>query len=818
MKINFIFFLKITACTGVILLLIFSCKKHEKITKVTTDAVSFNADSAFVTAKGTILELGDNPVIDHGFCWSTSVSPSILDAKLSKGKADQTGEFTGIVWDLLGNTIYSFRAYAINENETFYGDVKSVEIPNFLKAVPNPINIYADSGTTGLILRANVEWSVKVNDNWLSVEPQAGPKSDTLIIHYTANEVFDPRTGTFNINNSEMGSLNVAIHQAGMIPTYATVTIGTITNLTTTSLMIEGNLINAGNSAVTQHGHCLSTSPNPTINGDTTALGPMSLPGTFTSSFTGLTKGQKYYIRAYAINFAGNAYSLTDSITTLSDLPVVITSSPGNITQTTAKSGGNVISDGGSFVTERGVCWSISHNPLISGNKTIDGSGTGIFTSNISGLNHATLYYLRAYATNTNGTQYGNEDSCKTLPERPTVYTSNVTNIAQTTALGGGNVVSDGGGPVTARGVCWSILPHPTLADAHTFDGGGLGMFTSNLNGLIPNKQYYIRAYATNTGGTAYGEDEKTFTTAAITLPTVTTADVTNILQTTAISGGDVTADGGSPVTAKGICWSTNPNPTTSNYTFPNGNGLGSFISYITGVTAGTPYYVRAFATNSAGTAYGNQKTFTTLENGVPCLNQDTVVYGGQVYHTVQIETQCWLKENLNIGTMIQGTIQQINNGIIEKYCYNNDQMNCNIYGGLYLWDEMMQYDTIPGIKGLCPWGWHLPTNNEVNVLIMYLGGSGVAGGKLKETGTTYWNSPNTGANNESGFSALPAGQNWYSGITFVDLHTNAYIQTSSSCSSFEIKNIRLYYNADDVDYYCWGYRSTAYSVRCIKN
>jgi uncharacterized protein (TIGR02145 family) len=142
----------------------------------------------------------------------------------------------------------------------------------------------------------------------------------------------------------------------------------------------------------------------------------------------------------------------------------------------------------------------------------------------------------------------------------------------------------------------------------------------------------------------------------------------------------------------------------------------------------------------------------------------------GRNYNTVQIGTQCWMAENLNVGGRIDLNQDQHNNTTIEKYCYNNLEANCDVYGGLYQWYEMMQYNFEPGIQGVCPNGWYLPTAQEWSVLINFLDGEGVAGGKMKENGTSHWDSPNTGATNSSGFTALPAGwcyssyNNWYYG------------------------------------------------------
>ncbi|MCX6223788.1 MAG: hypothetical protein NTV01_03410, partial [Bacteroidia bacterium] len=190
--------------------------------------------------------------------------------------------------------------------------------------------------------------------------------------------------------------------------------------------------------------------------------------------------------------------------------PMVSTAAVTNITVTNATGGGNVTSDGGATVTARGVCWSTSSNPTTANSKTTDGTGTGSFTSNLTGLTGNTTYYIRAYATNSVGTSYGNEVSFKTSPVSPILTTTAITVITQTSASSGGNITDDGGSSVTARGVCWSTVSSPTTTNNKTTDGTGTGPFTSSLSGLTGNTTYYVRAYATNSIGTSYG-NEQTF-------------------------------------------------------------------------------------------------------------------------------------------------------------------------------------------------------------------------------------------------------------------------------------------------------------------
>ncbi len=199
----------------------------------------------------------------------------------------------------------------------------------------------------------------------------------------------------------------------------------------------------------------------------------------------------------------------------------------------------------------------------------------------------------------------------------------------------------------------------------------------------------------------------------------------------------------------------------------------------------------------------------------------------GQSYSTVQIGTQCWMAENINVGTMISGANDQTDNGIIEKYCYGNDIANCDTYGGLYQWGEAMQYDTISSTPDVCPDGWHIPSDDEWKTLEMYLGMSQSdadalgwrgtdEGGKLKETGTTHWNSPNTGATNSSGFTGLPGGYRATSG-SFDYISVYGYYWTSTEYVSNHSKLRTLGSNYSQV-YRENGWNPNGFGVRCIKD
>jgi len=206
-----------------------------------------------------------------------------------------------------------------------------------------------------------------------------------------------------------------------------------------------------------------------------------------------------------------------------------------------------------------------------------------------------------------------------------TVTTSSITNIAETSATGGGNITNAGllyngsAASISARGVCWSTTTNPTISDSKTTDGSGTGSFTSSITGVTAGTPYYVRAYATNEITTAYG-DNVTFTPQG--LATVTTAEATDILSTSVTGGGNVTNDGGGTVSVRGVCYSYSTNPTIANFTKTMGSGTGVFSATITNQISGDyKYYAKAYATNGAGTSYGNEITFTTPCNAPPQIN-----------------------------------------------------------------------------------------------------------------------------------------------------------------------------------------------------
>jgi uncharacterized protein (TIGR02145 family) len=388
-----------------------------------------------------------------------------------------------------------------------------------------------------------------------------------------------------------------------------------------------------------------------------------------------------------------------------------------------------------------------------------------------------------------------------TTVQVPVLTTSAVGSVTPITAECGGNISSNGGATVTARGVCWGTAATPTIADNKTTDGTGTGSFTSAITGLTASTTYYVRAYATNSKGTAYG-DTKTFTTLppAIQVPVLTTYDADSITSTTASCGGFISSDGGATVTDRGVCWSTTQNPTITNIKTSDGTGVDSFSSNITGLTANTTYYVRAYATNSVGTGYGNETTFNT--KGVAGTLTDP--RDGITYKTITIGTQVWMTENFQWKS---STFTP------DWKEYNNNQSLGLVYGVLY--DYNLVLKATQGITG-----WRVPTDNDWKKLVDYLGGNAVAGAKLKEEADAdpmHWVIPNTGAKNSSGFTALGAG--YYDALNalgFQDLKNKTYFWTTTLNGTDLI--IYTLESADSKANREFGAKTNYYSIRLMKD
>ena len=407
----------------------------------------------------------------------------------------------------------------------------------------------------------------------------------------------------------------------------------------------------------------------------------------------------------------------------------------------------------------------------------------------------------------------GFELGCKKdqVKEIPILTTLAVKNLTTTSVSCGGNITSEGSAPIISRGVCWSVQQNPTnkYKDSITVDGTGLGIFNSSITGLKPGTTYYIRAYASTSAGTGYGNQVPVIIAAVV--PTLTTVVVSTIGETAVNSGGAILSDGGAPVFRRGVCWSTTKNPTIDNLASTDGMGGGSFSSSVTDLDPEAIYYLRAYATNSIGTAYGNELSFSIGKLLVKDMD-------GNYYHFVTIGSQIWMVENLKTTRYRDSTSIPLvessttwSNQVVPGYCWYNDDeaLNKNRYGALYNW-----YAVSSG--KLCPVGWHVPSDTEWIKLTDYLGGESLAGGKLKEIGTSHWKNPNIGAINVTGFTALPGGYRTNIGeYGNIGSYGNWWSTTSVITN---VANYRYIYYGNEAVTKSFVNQKYGLSVRCLKN
>ena len=392
-----------------------------------------------------------------------------------------------------------------------------------------------------------------------------------------------------------------------------TIVTTSVTSIGTTIATCGGNTITGTiTGSITAKGVCWATTANPT-----TALATKTTDGTgnsnFPSSLTSLTSGTTYYVRAYVTDGSGTYYGANVVFTTLG----LTTTAATSITSTTATSGAyNISGFSLGSISASGVCWSTSASPSPTvgvSNFTLNTIIGSVFTSYITGLIAGTTYYVRSYITSGGTDYYGNQISFTTSSVLPIVTTtSTIASITISGATVSGNVASSGGSTVTDRGIQYSLLPNMT-SPGTSASGTGTGAFSSTLTGLTLGTTYYVRAYATNTTGTSYGAIYN-FTTLGG--PVVETVIPYSITSSTAQAGCNILSIGGSSLTARGIVISTSPGPTLSTGSVFSdlyyGSAVPQYLVKLTGLTKDTTYYIRAYATNTQGTSYGEELIFST--------------------------------------------------------------------------------------------------------------------------------------------------------------------------------------------------------------
>ena len=397
------------------------------------------------------------------------------------------------------------------------------------------------------------------------------------------------------------------------------------TNIALTKATIGGEVVSEGFSAATDRGIVVSeTNPKPSVS-DTKYSSGYGI-GAFTKDLDNLKVNTKYYYAAFATNTKGTSYGETLNFTTADyKLATNAIEAPKNITYTTAQLTGTISEDGGVAVSERGFVLNTTPGPTLTNTKIQNGTGLGTFSTVVTQLKEETTYYVRAYAINGKGTAYSNEISFSTLGYKaPTPESGTATFIGSQNVTLNGDITNTGGIDLIEKGFVFGVNSNVGLNDQKAISSTkDAGKYSIVITGLKANTKYYYKSYAINAKGTTLGL-ENSFTTLSATIPSVSTNDFANIAENSVRAGIEITNDGGSPITEYGVCISsTNPNPSILDRKVIFGNTIQNLpfgvMNPITGLTNGTNYYVKGYAINSVGVAYGNSKSFTTTS---PISNQ----------------------------------------------------------------------------------------------------------------------------------------------------------------------------------------------------
>ena len=480
------------------------------------------------------------------------------------------------------------------------------------------INIYQSNGTLLHVPMASVD-SARFNT--------AGG--------VTFQSIFQSNLNVLKIATNSIDSITYTTPLLKNLPVLTTT--GAL-NITSFSANTGGNITSQGGDTITQRGVCWSTHLSPTLADNHTNNGLGT--GSYTSSMLPLLSKTTYHIRAYATNSYGTAYGNELTFITLKgsgDLPTVTTDVLSDTTGYSVKSGGEVTSDGGSAVVSRGICWASGVTPTISNSITIEGSGAGIFKSTASNLLASSTYFVRAYATNSAGTAYGNSYTVTTYPW-PVIKILEIKDITPNSYHIRGTVTDNVGLEITGIGVALGVDPFPTAEENKRFTTT-LSQFESGFidwNGipfeLVSNTRYHLRAFTISKAGIIYGDTLSIVMAPAY--PDVETYDVIKTGGKTATIGGRVLSKDGAPITLRGMCYTTDRlNVNINADTVISSNDTGVYSSFIDSLMPNRTYYFRAFAMNdSFEVKYGGTKNFTTCNVPSLGITKREKVYADSAY------------------------------------------------------------------------------------------------------------------------------------------------------------------------------------------
>ena len=604
------------------------------------------ADSTEISVEllARVTDPGQSYVTEWGFCWNTGGAEPTIDGTHQSCTPEPDGTFRLNLADLLPMTTYQIRAYARNDQGVGYSLVRQFTTKNDPTAEPVVVTLAAaEVGEASARLRGTLAsdggqpvtasgffWGTTPNPSTEGTRVEAPVTEGSLSYLLEGLE----RGTTYyycafaeNVKGMATGEvLSFVTLDNRLVPTVETIEAAEVGE---TTARIAARLASDGGSPVTASGFCYGTDANPAPDG--TQCEAALTDGAFAYDLSGLAIGTTYYYCAYATNEIGTGYGQVRMFTTLDNraVPDVTAAAATSVTESPARLSGRITSEGGSEVTASGFCYGTDANPATNGTRVeAAADAEGAFSTALTALSGSTTYYYCAFATNAIGTGYSQVQLFTTadVATLPAVLTLPATDISQTAARLGGEVMSDGNSPILSKGFYWGTDADPAGNGTRVASAATGDEFHHDLTGLTAGTTYYYCAYVENEVGQSLGEVQSFTTPTAATAPTVRTTQATTITETSARLSGSVTADGGSPLISKGFYWSTGSNPTEGGTRVVSPSTGDNFVYELTGLTAATTYYFCAYAENEVGISYGEAVSFVTSDaTSIPTLSSVTV-------------------------------------------------------------------------------------------------------------------------------------------------------------------------------------------------
>ncbi len=808
---------------------------------VTTQAASLITQTT-ATLNGTVNTNGNDATVTFEYGTSTSYGTT-----LSAGPGTVTSSSnTNVELNLTGlvpNTTYHYRIVAENDGGTSYGDdmsFKATSIPSPTVTSNAESNVGQTTATLNGLVNANgynstvtfeygttISYGQTITANPGNVTGTSNTSVSANLTGLEPNTTYNFRVKATNDGGTSIGD-NISFKTNALEPD---VTTQAATTLETTAATLNG-LVNAeGASTTVTFEYGLTTSYGTTVNASpNTVTGSSGI--SVSVDLSSLSPNTTYNFRLIAENNGGISRGENMTFKTDPLPPTVTTQAANSIDQISATLNGLINANETSTTVTFEYGATTSYGTTIdAAPNTVNGTSETSVSVDISSLDSDTEYNFRVVAVNSGGTSYGDNMTFTTdaIPV-PSVTTNEASSVEQTTATlnglvnayGNSSTVSFEYGTDTNYGTIVTSDQSPVTSSTNT-------AVSKAISSLTENTTYHYRVFATNAGGRTNGED-KTFTT-LIGAPFATTDSTFGVSTTEATFHGTVNANNYNTTVifeyGETILYGSSIAVNEGTIT---GNTNESITANLTSLTQNTTYHFRVKAVSSEGTSYGDNMTYTT-----PAAVTDI---NGNTYDVVIIGNQVWMKENLKVSKYPNGdAIPFIDNNAIwgdlldgntsDAYCVYGDSNNdgtVNVtypdYGYLYTYSAAIGDNwsrDFTANQGVCPDDWHIPTDAEWRKLIDYLGGTSVAGAKLKENGFSHWQYPNTGASNESGFSALPGGRRVGTNGAFGSSVYQSYLWSATEATGTASWLHILNYNNAEANR-GGSSKSSGFSVRCVKD